>query len=145
MISYSPSLRHRSHIYSLADVIFHKRWGILAFVFILLSISCKQGSDIEQEALYGKWDILNAKRNGNETHYLRGGYVIIDSNGTMTINLTGTEEKGPYVITDKTIRVSNTKDFLIESLKPDSMTLHYVMSPESDFLIRFTKHKDETN
>jgi hypothetical protein len=95
--------------------------------------------------LYGKWDILNAKRNGNETHYLRGGYVIIDSNGTMTINLTGSEEKGPYVITDKTIRVNDSKEFMIESLKTDSMTMRYVMSPESDFLIHFTKHKDEGN
>jgi hypothetical protein len=112
---------------------------------MLLTVSCKPGSDIEQEALYGKWDILNAKRNGNETHYLRGGYVIIDSNGTMTINLTGSEEKGPYVITDKTIRVNDSKEFMIESLKTDSMTMRYVMSPESDFLIHFTKHKDEGN
>ena len=145
MISYSPSLWRRSHIYNLADVIFHKRLGILAVVFVLLSVSCHQGSEIAQEALYGRWDILNAKRNGNETHYLRGGYVIIDSNGTMTINLTGSEEKGPYVITDKTIRVSDTKDFLVESLKPDSMIMRYVMSPENDFLIHFTKHKDETH
>ncbi len=129
----------------MADVIIHKRLGILAFAFMLMTASCKPGSDIEQDSLYGKWDILNAKRNGNETHYLRGGYVIIDSNGTMTINLTGSEEKGPYVITDKTIRVSNSKDFQIESLKPDSLTMRYVMSPESDFLIHFTKHKDETH
>jgi len=99
--------------------------------------------EIEQEALYGKWDILNAKRNGNETHYLRGGYIIIETNGTMTINLTGTEEKGPYTIHDKTIRVSDSKDFLIEALKQDSMTMRYVMSPESEFLIHLIKHKDE--
>ena len=117
----------------------------MAVVSLLCISSCKNSSDIQQEALYGQWDILNAKRNGNETHYLRGGYVIIDNNGTMTINLTGTEEKGPYVITDKTIRVSDSKDFMIESLNPDSMTMRYVMSPESDFLIHFTKHKDEGN
>ena len=145
MISYSPSLLRRSHISRLANVIFIKSLGILAILLVLLTVSCKLRPEIEQESLYGKWDILNAKRNGNETHYLRGGYVIIDSNGTMTINLTGTEEKGPYVITDKTIRVSGTKDFVIESIHPDSMTMRYVMSPESEFLIHFSKHKDENH
>ena len=139
------SLRRRCHISNLADVINYRRLSLVVVVSLLCISSCKNSSDIQQETLYGQWDILNAKRNGNETHYLRGGYVIIDNNGTMTINLTGTEEKGPYVITDKTIRVSDSKDFMIESLKPDSMTMRYVMSPESDFLIHFTKHKDEGN
>ena len=145
MNSFPPSLRRRCHISNLADVINYRRLSLVVVVSLLCISSCKNSSDIQQETLYGQWDILNAKRNGNETHYLRGGYVIIDNNGTMTINLTGTEEKGPYVITDKTIRVSDSKDFMIESLKPDSMTMRYVMSPESDFLIHFTKHKDEGN
>ena len=129
----------------MANVILYRRLSIGIVVFLLLFSACKQGSEIQQEALYGRWDILNAKRNGNETHYLRGGYVIIDRKGTMTINLTGTEEKGPFVIMDKTIRVSDSKVFVIESLKTDSMTMHYVMSPESDFLIHLTKHKDEAH
>ena len=143
MISYSPSLLRRSHISRLANVIIYRWLGILTIVLVLLTVSCKLRPEIAQDSLYGKWDILNAKRNGNETQYLRGGYVIIDSNGTMTINLTGTEEKGPYVLTDKTIRVSGSIDFVIESLRPDSMTMRYVMSPESEFLIHFSKHKDE--
>ena len=133
----------KSHIFSLPGVIDYRCWSLLAFVVLLSTVSCKNNSDIEQETLYGKWDIFRAQRNGNETHYLRGGYVILDENGTMAINLTGTEEKGPYTLKDKTIRVSNLKEFTIVSLKPDSMTLRYIMSPESDFLIQLLKHKDE--
>lgn len=133
----------KSHNFSLPNVIYNKCWGLLALVILMSTGSCKNNPDVEQEILYGKWDIFKAHRNGNETHYLRGGYVILDKNGTMAINLTGSEEKGPYTLKDKTIRVSNSKEFLIESLKPDSMIMRYVMSPESEFLIQFVKHKDE--
>ena len=133
----------KSHIFRFPGVIYNRCWGLLAFVVLLSIVSCKNNAEIEQDTLYGKWDIFRAQRNGNETHYLRGGYVIIDKNGTMAVNLTGAEEKGPYTIKDKTIRVSNSKEFLIVSLNPDSMTMRYIMSPESDFLIQLVKHKDE--
>jgi len=112
-------------------------------VFLLSTTSCKNNGGIEQETMYGKWDIFKAHRNGNETHYLRGGYLILEENGTMAINLTGTEEKGPYTLKDKTIRFTDSKAFLIEALKPDSMSLRYKISPESEFLIQLVKHKDE--
>ena len=133
----------KSHNNRLPNVINYKCWGLLALMIVLSTNSCKNNPDVEQEILYGKWDIFKAHRNGNETDYLRGCYVILEKNGTLAINITRTEEKGPYTLKDKTIRMSNSKEFLIEALKPDSMTMRYVMSPESEFLIQFVKHKDE--
>jgi len=58
---------------------------IVAFLFF----SCKRGDNIQQEKLYGRWEITKAERNGKETSYLRRGYFIINHDGTMTINITG--------------------------------------------------------
>ena len=143
MISNTLCNSHSHHNHHFAFVILRRYWGLMALVSVLFAGACKQRSDIEQDNLYGKWDILDAMRNGNVTQYLRGGYFIIDANGTMTVNLTGSDETGPYTLQDKTLRVSNAKDFTIESLKGDSMTMRYIMSPQSDFLIHLIKHKDE--
>ncbi len=70
----------------------------------MLFAACKGRAGIEQEELYGKWDIAMAKRNGKETPYLRGGYFIIEPNGLMTVNITGSDERGDYNLDNNTLR-----------------------------------------
>lgn len=113
---------------------------------LLISLSgsaCKQAVEIRQDSLYGKWDIVRAERNGRETTYLRGGYFVIDQNGSMTINITGEEEKGPFTLQESTLRVNDEKNFLIESLQTDSMRLRFAMSPDSEFLFYLYRNQDE--
>lgn len=118
------------------------RW-IFLLPLILSVWSCKNNSGIEQEGLYGKWDIVNAKRNGKETPYLRGGYFIIEPNGLMTVNITGSDERGDYNLENNMLTLNDEQDFLIEKLHQDSMTIRYTSDTKQTFLILLTKHKDE--
>jgi hypothetical protein len=122
---------------------FNKRMLIVLFSAVLVTWSCNQGNAIQQEGLYGKWDIHKAMRNGSETHYLRGGYFIIQPDGAMTINITGTEEKGRFKLDDHTLRLDNKKDFIVESFRQDSMAIRYIMNADNTFLFYLTRNMDE--
>lgn len=119
------------------------RWIFLLPLTMLLAGACKQSSGIEQEGLYGKWDIVTAKRNGKETPYLRGGYFIIEPNGLMTVNITGSDERGDYNLDNNMLTLNDKMNFLIEKLHQDSMTVRYTSDTKQTFLILLTKHKDE--
>jgi hypothetical protein len=119
------------------------RWIFLLPFLMLVAGSCKQGAGIEQEGLYGKWDIVTAKRNGKETPYLRGGYFIIEPNGLMTVNITGADERGDFSLDNNMLTLNNEKNFLIEKLHQDSLTVRYTSDTKQTFIILMTKHKDE--
>jgi len=114
-------------------------------LFVLgLLVSCKRGDTVEQEALYGKWDITKAERNGKETPYLRGGYFIIEKDGKIVVNINGSDELSTYTLEHKVIVTKDERKFELQSVKPDSMTVHFVASPQSEFLFYMVKHHDET-
>jgi len=144
MISVEPDQAEGHHIYGPAVVMYLKRLTVFALAGILLFAACKGRADIQAEGLYGKWDIAKAVRNGKETPYLRGGYFIIEPNGTMTVNITGSEEKGPYALLQNTLRLSDEKDFIIEAQQQDSLSLRYIMNAENTFLIYLSRSMDET-
>jgi hypothetical protein len=144
MISVEPDQANDRHIHGLAVVMSFKRLTVFTLAGILLFAACKGGADIQTEGLYGKWDIAKAVRNGKETPYLRGGYFIIEPNGTMTVNITGSEEKGPYTLRKNTLRINDEKDFIIEAQQQDSLSLRYIMNADNTFLIYLGRSKDET-
>ena len=115
----------------------------LASLFTMLIYflsSCNGHDNTLQDQLYGRWDISKAERNGKETSYLRGGYFIIDQNGTMTINITGADEKGPYTMDKKKLKMGD-KNFEIREIKNDSMILKYIPAPKIEFLFYMHKKK----
>jgi hypothetical protein len=130
------------HIGGIIDVII-SRWVFLV-TGLLLTFSCKQDAGIQKEELYGKWDIVKAMRNGKETPYLRGGYFIIDANGSMTVNITGADEQGPYTFSKNTLRINDDRDFVVQSLRGDSLTVSYTMNENSQFVFYMSKKPDET-
>lgn len=93
--------------------------------------------------LYGRWDIRKAERNGRETTYLRGGYFIMDKNGSMTVNLTGQEEKGPYDLHDRILLMNETQEYLIEAQAADSLRIRYIRGPGNEFLFYLYKNHDD--
>jgi len=107
---------------------------IVAFLFF----SCKRGDNIQQEKLYGRWEITKAERNGKETSYLRRGYFIINHDGTMTINITGADEKGPYTMENNKLGMGN-KNFEIQALETNSMIIKYMTGPNSQFVFYMQK------
>ena len=117
-------------------------WGCCIAMIFLASISCKRTSEIQTEGLYGRWDISRADRNGKETSYLRNGYFIINADGTMTINITGEDETGKYVLENNKLTMDE-KVFDIQSLQNDSLTIKYDASSESHFLFYMLKRKED--
>ncbi len=146
MISKHLSIYKSLHIFTKGIVIPYSVLSVFVLVAVLaLSVSCKKGESIQQENLYGKWDIKRADRNGKETPYLRGGYFIIEKTGSMTVNITGDDETGPFTLEDRTLTISQEKDFIIETLHPDSMTVRFTKGPENEFLFYLYKNVDETD
>jgi len=121
------------------------RWVTVCFLALILCfVSCRPSNGIEGDEIYGTWDIAKALRNGRETPYLRRGYFILTPGGSMTVNITGNDEQGPFVLKDNTIRMNDEKDFIVESIQHDSMTLRFNMNPENAFIFYLTKKPNET-
>ena len=116
--------------------------GIMILAIFFLLIGCKRNESIQAEGLYGKWDISKAERNGKETSYLRNGYFIIKPEGTMTITITGEDEKGQDILENNKLTMAE-KVFDIKTLQNDSLTIRYEASPNSHFLFYMLKRKDD--
>jgi hypothetical protein len=116
---------------------------LFASLTSVMMLNCKQRDPVEQAALYGKWDIAKAERNGKETPYLRGGYFIINPDGTITINITGEDERGKFILDRDVIRMNEEKEFEIRSLTADSLTVMYTAAEHSDFIFYMNRHEGE--
>jgi hypothetical protein len=143
MISSSLFLQRNRYIHQASGGLSYISRGLTLMLILTLLCGCKQVVSIDQETLYGQWDIVKAERNGKETPYLRGGYFIIEKSGSMTVNITGSDEKGPFILQTNVLHADNNKDFIIESLMADSMMIRYVMDPGTTFLIYLHKQHDE--
>jgi hypothetical protein len=117
-------------------------FGYFFLICVLLN-SCKQKEDLQYDALYGKWDITRAEKNGKETTYLRNGYFVINANGTMTVNITGEDENGSYQVEKGKLVMEGDKIFDIQSLQGDSLTVRYSIPSGTEFLIFMQKNKED--
>lgn len=143
MVLDSVNHTRQLHIDSFSDVIYSK-W-VLLLTGLLLAYSCRQDTGVQQEDLYGKWDIVKAVRNGKETPYLRGGYFIINPDGKMTLNITGEDEGGPYTYSRNILRINDEKDFIVENMRQDSLAIRYDMNEENKFKFYLIKKGNETH
>lgn len=117
----------------------------MVFGGILFLAACRDNPSIQTQGLNGKWEIYHALRNGNETPYLRGGYFVFDAKGNLTVNITGVDETGPYTIEGDMITVKGRTSYRVQSLRKDSMDIHFVASPESEFLFFLKKASNENH
>src|SRR5688572_22559501 len=112
-------------------------------LFVLVAASCKKAEEISHENLYGRWEIKKAERNGEETSYLRNGYFIFNQSGTMTINVTGEDESGNYLLEGNKLTMGGEKTFDIKSLHNDSLVIRYVPSSNAQFMFYMLKKNDD--
>ncbi|MDQ3017434.1 MAG: hypothetical protein M3R25_12035 [Bacteroidota bacterium] len=110
-------------------------------LIIVTLLACKRSDTIEESALYGKWDIVKAERNGKETHYLRGGYFVIGDDGTIAVNITGEEEKGEYILDQQNLQMDEDKIFSIESLQNDTLIVKYLAASNGQFVFYMARGK----
>jgi hypothetical protein len=113
---------------------------LTGFVFIT---GCKRAESIEQESLFGRWEIQKAERNGKETTYLRNGYFIMNPDGSMTVNITGEDEKGTFTLDKNKILMSGNKVFEIQAQRGDSLNVRYVSESNSEFIFHMLKKKED--
>lgn len=121
----------------------NRPWRIFLLTLCVFAwIQCKRGDHIDSELIYGKWNIVRAERNGRETPYLRGGYFIVGRDGWLVVNITGSDEKGKFTLEDQIIRMDGDRDFVLQTVKADSLIMRYRANPQSEFL--FYMLRDET-
>src|SRR5688572_28308806 len=116
------------------------QWVLL---LLLVTTSCNKAEEVSIENLYGHWDIKKAERNGEETSYLRNGYFIFNESGTMTINVTGEDESGNYMLEGNKLIMGGEKTFDIKSLHHDSLVIRYVPSSNAQFMFYMLKKNDD--
>ncbi len=143
---YSVPDRHRIVYNSTSPVVYvYIRNLFVCAAMLLLVASCRDNPTIRTQGLNGKWEIYSALRNGNETPYLRGGYFVFDAKGNLTVNITGEDETGPFSIEGDIISVKDKAKYRVQSLRNDSMDIHFVASPESEFLFFLKKATNENH
>lgn len=143
---YSGPDRHYTAYNSTPLFVYIQIRHFLVFAGILFSLTaCRDNPTIRTQGLNGKWEIYSALRNGNETPYLRGGYFVFDAKGNLTVNITGEDETGPYAIDGDMIKINDKAMYRVQSLRKDSMDIHFVASPGSEFLFFLKKASNENH
>lgn len=114
-------------------------WLLMLFFTLL---ACKKPEEVKTDYMFGKWNITKAERDGKETSYLRNGYFIIDTNGVMTINITGEDESGKYLMEKNQLIMDQDRVFDIIKLNQDSMLVRYMSDTGSQFLFYMSKENE---
>jgi len=107
-----------------------KRQFTIIGVLIFILISCKQDSKpLPLDYLPGYWDVYSAERNGKKTSLLNGAFFEFKAGDVIVTNVNGDTASTNYILANNTIKVKDlNKDFRIESLSQDSMTLYSEIS-----------------
>lgn len=99
------------------------RWILWSICFFILS-SCETTTKQEFNII-GKWNVVNADRNGSRTSTLEDAYFQFNADSTMVTNILRRDLTTGYTIRDRTI-VQNTNSplaFDIVDLIGDSLIL----------------------
>lgn len=97
---------------------------IFSFLFLL---GCKSESVDNTDQLIGRWDIREAKRNGQATESLDQLYFEFFQDGNMKTNILGADEEATYELDNKTIRQRESQlpiDYMIESISDTSLIMN---------------------
>ena len=99
--------------------------SVLCFATVPLYFACNGDPDVQGSQLSGHWVVYGASRDGRETTLLNRAVFLFGAKDSMETNVTGTESKGAYRLTDNTIYFDGAQSmaFSIESLHGDSMEL----------------------
>ena len=99
--------------------------------FLILTCSCKEESkqpQLDKNLLTGRWEIVQAWRNGRPTETLAGTFYEFDENGTMRTNLTasGVEEESKFEVDGLKIEQKSSPEkveYTVSELSDSVLTL----------------------
>ncbi len=100
------------------------RFILLFSLSIMIVVSCVSDSKIEQENIYGNWEVIAAKRNNRLTSTLKDGYFKFFESGEMETNIYGDDQRFQMIIDGENIEQTGDLDatYKIRMLQND--TLH---------------------
>jgi hypothetical protein len=104
------------------------RFAFFAFLAVAVAGSaCKtEKQEDYSEKILGRWEIVEAKRNGDLTESLAGLFFEFQTGGAMRTNLSATEETAAYELQDNKILQRQSQieaDYTIEAVTDSTMTL----------------------
>ena len=103
----------------------------LSFFVLVLSVvvlvmgSCTSDNGMHEEDLVGKWQVVQAQRNGKSTELVNGATFVFDEKGIMKTDITGAEDAGSFTLNEPVLTYHGKKDVLytLNKLTQDSMQL----------------------
>jgi|GEM_PF-3831668 len=103
----------------------------LSFFVLVLSVvvlvmgSCTSDDGMHEEDLVGKWQVVQAQRNGKSTELVNGATFVFDGKGIMKTDITGAEDAGSFTLNEPVLTYHGKKDVLytLNKLTQDSMQL----------------------
>ncbi len=105
-----------------------KNTGILLLLLGTMSIFACQTRNTAETAqmLVGRWELVQALRNGNPTESLAELYFEFTADGKLLTNIAGMPEEGTYELKEEQLLQRNTQldaDYTIEEIADSNLTL----------------------
>ena len=123
-----------------------KNSSILVLVlFITIISACKPDKNNAPELLLGRWEVIEASRNGRPTESLADLYFEFTHDGKLMTNVTGIPEEGTYEVRGDQVLQRNTQldaDYNIEEITEDKLVLATELRGYA-FLVAMNKSDDE--
>ncbi|MFN7118823.1 MAG: hypothetical protein ACK4TA_18635 [Saprospiraceae bacterium] len=105
-----------------------KNSGISLLILGTISLfACNTNNTAETaQLLVGRWELVQALRNGSPTESLAELYFEFTADGKLMTNITGVPEEGTYELKKEQLLQRNTQidaDYTIEEIADSSLTL----------------------
>ena len=112
---------------------------LLALTLGILWSSCKSEPDFPAKDLIGRWEVLDAERDGNKTKSLNKGYFEFHDNQRLLTNILNSKDTILYELVGNTLNLIDQEySFNVVNLKQDSLILNTRIK-KTNFKIRFIR------
>jgi hypothetical protein len=101
-------------------------WSGLCLLLALEACQSDSKDTNYQELILGRWEIVEALRNGRPTETLTGAYMEFYDGGRMVSNIAGAPEESPFSVNGTTLSSKSERmavDYDIQYLGDSSMVL----------------------
>ena len=116
---------------------------LLALSWGFIWSSCKTDPDFPPTDLIGRWEVLDAERDGNKTKSLNKGYFEFYDNERLFTNILNSKDTITYMLEGNTLNLLDQEySFNVVQLQNDSLILNTRIK-KTNFKIRFIRTSPE--
>jgi hypothetical protein len=101
------------------------RTPLLCGMILVFLIGCRSDDSLRESDLYGRWEVVSAKRSGRSTETLNGAYFDFQKNGQLQSNILGEETTDNYEFKGTMIIQEGEQDisYLVSRLENEQIQL----------------------